>query len=113
MVDTGAERCDRPAVITVDVDTEGNVILPVHAQPGARRTGVVGRHGDAVKLRVAPRAERGKANAAVCDLLAGELGVSRRQVDVVAGHASRSKRVVVRDVDAATVERWLAGLPDG
>jgi uncharacterized protein (TIGR00251 family) len=95
-------------VAPFDVDGDGHVVLPVHVQPGARRAGVAGRHGDALKLRVSAPPERGKANEAVCALIADELDARSGDVDVVAGHTSRAKRVVVRNVAPATVERWLA-----
>ena len=91
-----------------DIDADGNVVLPVYVQPGAHRSAVAGRHGEAVKVRVAEPPERGRANAAVARLVADELGVRAGAVDVVTGRTSRRKRVLVRGVEPAAVDRWLA-----
>jgi uncharacterized protein len=96
-------------VAVYDAD-DGGVVLAVRVQPGATRPGVVGPHGDAVRVRVSAAPERGKANAALVDLLADELGVRRADVEVVAGHGSRTKRVRIAGVDAARVEAWLGRL---
>jgi uncharacterized protein len=70
--------------------------LSVRVSPGASRTEVAGRMADGrLKLRVAAPAEDGRANEAVLRLLARELGVDRRSVVLVAGHASRDKIVEV------------------
>jgi uncharacterized protein (TIGR00251 family) len=82
-------------------------VLRVQVSPGAGRTAVVGRHGDAVKLRVAAPPEGGRANDAVAALLATTLGVGKDQVSLVAGAASRSKRFRVDDVDIDDVRRLL------
>lgn len=49
-------------------------------------------------VRAAP--EQGKANAEIEELLAEFFGVSRKQVSLVAGHASRRKRVQILGIDA-------------
>lgn len=82
--------------------------LRVRVVPGARASGVVGRHGDAWKLRVTAAPERGRANEAVVRLLATRLGVSRRDVVVVSGTLTRDKVVEVRGVSADEAERRLA-----
>lgn len=94
--------------VEYETDADGVVVLALYVQPGARATGLAGRHGDMIKVRVAAPAERNRANAAVCRLLADELGVRPADVDVVTGRTSRTKRVRVRGVDTATVEGWLA-----
>jgi uncharacterized protein len=88
----------------------GGVVLDVHVQPGASRSKVVGRHGEAVKVRVAAPPERGRANAALEALLAEELGTSRRDVAVVSGETARNKRVRIDNVDVDAVRRWCGGL---
>lgn len=65
--------------------------LRVRVVPGAKKPGIVGRYGDAWKVRVGAPPERGAANEAVVDLIASALGVDRRAVRLVSGHASRDK----------------------
>jgi uncharacterized protein len=69
--------------------------LALTVQPGAKRTGVVGEHGVTLKVRVAAPADAGRANRALCEFLARELGVPIRAVEVVRGASSRTKTVVV------------------
>jgi len=75
----------------------------VRVVPRSRRDEVVGLHGDALKLRLAAPPERGKANRALSKFLAGRLGVSPSDVEILSGHTSRRKRVRVRGVSAASV----------
>jgi uncharacterized protein (TIGR00251 family) len=82
--------------------------IAVVVSPGAKRSEVVGRQGDAWKLRVAAPPERGRANAAVCVLLAEVLGVPAASVRVVAGGTSRRKVIEVDGRDAADLDRRLA-----
>jgi uncharacterized protein (TIGR00251 family) len=82
--------------------------LRVRVLPGSRQAGVVGRHGDAWKVRVTAAPERGRANQALVRLLAAELGVSSRDVAVVSGTLTRDKVVEVRGVSADEAERRLA-----
>jgi uncharacterized protein (TIGR00251 family) len=71
------------------------IVVRVHVQPGASRTSLVGRHGDAIRLRVAAPPVGGRANDAVVAFFAGVLGVPRRAVSVVTGATTRRKRVRV------------------
>ena len=64
-------------------------------QPGARRTGVAGLHGERLKIRLAARAVEGAANAALIEFLADEFGVRKNDVTIESGERSRSKRVSV------------------
>ncbi len=100
-------------------DPDGNetVVLFVHVQPGAGRSGVVGRHGTALKVRVAAAPEGGRATTATAELLAETFGVKPAQVELVSGAASRSKqfRITGVDVDAFRVrlERAVGGARPG
>ena len=88
-------------------DTGDAVRIPVHVQPRAKREGVVGEHGGALKVAVTAPPVGGAANAAVVELLASALGVPRGALEVVSGHASRRKVIEVRGVSAAEVRRKL------
>jgi len=82
--------------------------------PGARRAGIVGRHGEAWKVRVAEPPEGGRANAAVVRLLADTLELPRDSVTVVSGHGSRDKVVELDGLDPDRVaERLAASSPGG
>jgi hypothetical protein len=81
--------------------------LRLRVSPGAARTELAGRHGDAWKVRVAAAPEKGRANEAVVDLLAARLGISRKQVALVGGHGSRDKVVELRGLHRAEAERRL------
>jgi len=60
-----------------------------------------------LRARVAAPAIEGAANQALLRLLADELEVPRRNVRLVAGAASRTKLVVIDDIDPERVlERW-------
>jgi uncharacterized protein len=84
-----------------------DLLLRVHVQPGAGRTAVMGRHGDALKVKVGAPPEGGRANAAVVALLASSLGVPAAQVVLESGESSRSKRFRVRGIAAEELERLL------
>jgi uncharacterized protein (TIGR00251 family) len=81
--------------------------LQLRVAPGARRSAVVGRHGPAWKVRVAAAPERGRANEALVDLLAGALGLKRPDVRVVAGGAARDKVVEIAGMTQEEAERRL------
>lgn len=83
--------------------------LTLRVVPGASRTEVAGRLGDALKVRVAAPPEDGAANAALLAFLAGRLGLSRRAVTLVAGASSPRKAVAVEGLDAAEAEARLLG----
>jgi uncharacterized protein len=76
--------------------------------PGATRTSVVGRHGDAWKVRVTALPEGGRANEAVMRLLAETLAVPRSSVTLVSGHGAQEKIVELAGVTPDDIERRLA-----
>ena len=86
---------------------DATVVLHVHAQPGAGRTAVVGRHGNALKVRVAAPPQGGRANDACAALLAETFGVGAAQVELVGGASSRAKRFRIRGVDVDGFRRRL------
>lgn len=80
-------------------------LIAVKAVPGATRDEVVGRLGERLKVRVSAPPEGGWANEAICELLADELGVRAKDVQVVSGHGRAEKTVRVVGVSAADVEK--------
>ena len=74
-------------------DENGAVTLILHVQPGAKRTEVAGRHGDALKIRLAAPPVDGKANAELLRFLSDAFDVPLRNVTLVRGESSRQKIV--------------------
>ena len=82
--------------------------LRLRVTPGARRSGIVGRYGEAWKVRVAAPPEGGRANAAVVLLLAETLELPRESVTLVSGHGTRNKVVELEGLAPEQVEERLS-----
>jgi uncharacterized protein (TIGR00251 family) len=82
--------------------------LRLRVSPGAGRTALVGRHGDAWKVRVTEAPERGRANEAVLRFLAETLALPRTALTLVSGHGGREKIVELKGMGPALIERRLA-----
>lgn len=82
-------------------------VIHIHAQPGAKRTGWGGRHGHALKLRVAAPPVEGKANAACIAFLAEVFACPRARIELLAGASSREKRFLVHGLDATRAREIL------
>ncbi len=89
--------------------TPGGVRLTVYVQPGASRSNIVGRHGDAIKVRLAAPPVDGRANEALVVFIATKCGVASSDVTLVRGHVSRRKTLDVTGVSATDIERRLLG----
>jgi uncharacterized protein (TIGR00251 family) len=76
-------------------------------QPRASRTELAGRHGDALKVRVAAPPAEGAANEALVRFVAERLGVPRGAVRLEAGAAARAKVLSVAGIGAAEAARRL------
>src|SRR3569623_424301 len=88
-------------------EVKDGVRILVHAQPGAKRTEIVGVHGDALKIRIAAIPEGGEANAELLEFIARLLDAP---ASLLFGATSRSKVVFVSGVRIADVQRILDGI---
>ena len=86
---------------------DDGVLLTLHIQPGAKKTEIVGLHGDALKLRLTAAPIDGKANEALTGFLAKTLGIPKSRVTLVSGQTSRRKCVKVGGLAPADVESRL------
>jgi uncharacterized protein (TIGR00251 family) len=88
--------------------------VAVQVVPRARRTEVVGRHGDAIRIRIAAPPVDGAANAELIRFVAARVGVPRRAVTITHGATGRRKTVAVEHVSTASLARALLGTsPEG
>ena len=92
------------------VEDEGGVLLQVKIVPGASRTRFLGEWQGRARIAVVAPPEKGRANDAVCEFLAGLLAVSRRNVHVVSGYTSPLKTI---RIDRTTADALRSALqPD-
>jgi len=81
--------------------------IAIRLAPRARADEIVGERGGVLLVRVTAAPEGGRANAALCRLLAKRAGVGVRCVSVVRGAASREKIVCVDGISAEGLRRAL------
>jgi len=86
---------------------EGDLLLRIKVVPGSSRESIAGMLGDRLKVKVAAAPEAGKANAAVCQLIAETLGLKARDVTLESGHSTHEKTLRIRGVDQPTAHRLL------
>ena len=89
-------------------ETKDGVTLAVRAQPGAKRTKIIGVYGegDSAQLKIAVQAPpvEGRANEALIEFLAKTFGLPKSAVELVSGEVSRSKVLLLRGVNRKDAE---------
>ena len=88
-------------------ETGAVLSLSVHVQPGAKRSEFAGVHRDAIKVRLAAPAIDGRANAALVEFVAQQLGLAKSAVVLKRGQKSRCKVLALSGVSADAVLRLL------
>jgi len=71
------------------------ITLTLHVQPGAKRSEIVGLHGNALKIKLAAPPVDGRANEALLKFLADTFAVPMRNVELIRGGQSRHKIVTI------------------
>lgn len=102
-------RADEMTLVIRETE-QGELLLPVHAQPGAKRNAIVGVHAGRLKVAVTQIAEKGKANTALLKLLAKSLGVSPSALELVTGETSSKKVVKVRGLSLLQMQERIREL---
>jgi uncharacterized protein (TIGR00251 family) len=85
------------------------VVLTVRVQPRAARSEIVDVRDGLIRIRLAAAPVDGAANAALLELLAEALSVRKRDVTLISGDTSRSKRVLVKSLRVEEAEERLSG----
>ena len=94
-------------MIVITEHAEG-LVLPVRAQPRARKPGVLGEQAGALKLAVSPPPEDGRANEALVEMLAEVLDIRRSQIALLSGQTARDKKFLIRGLTRADLEQRLS-----
>lgn len=86
--------------------SDGRITLTLHIQPGAKKTEFAGRHGDALKIRLAAPPVDGKANEALIRFVAETLGLAKSAVNLKSGQTSRRKVLEIVGSSIEAIERF-------
>ena len=81
--------------------TDGKLKFRVQVVPRASRSEIVGEHDGLLRVRIAAPPVDGAANQALVKVLAKTFRVSRSNVEIVSGHSSRVKQVVISGTDVS------------
>lgn len=79
---------------------DGGTILPVRAQPGAKKNEIRGIREDAVIVAVTQVAEKGKANRAIVATIAKTLHLRKSQITLLSGETARHKSFFIAEMSA-------------
>jgi uncharacterized protein len=96
-----------PASHNPAYETDRGTVLLIHAQPKASVTEFAGRHGDALKIRLAASPSEGAANEELRRFLAERLRLPLANVQLLSGGHSRHKRILLKEVRFEQVCRVL------
>ena len=90
-------------------ETPEGTVLNVKAQPRSSKAGLDGLLGDAVKVRIRAAPVDGKANKELVETLADAFGLAKSAVSFKCGETSKTKRLLLRGVDAGRVRAVVEG----
>lgn len=72
---------------------QAGLILKIKVEPRSSKSEVVGPYGDALKVKLTSPPVEGKANKELIEVLAREFGISKKDVGIISGQASKIKTV--------------------
>jgi uncharacterized protein len=79
------------------------ILLKVKVVPRSSRDRIGGEYGGGIKVNVTKPPEAGAANEAVIGMLAETLGIGAGNIEIVRGHTSPRKEILIRGMDAKTI----------
>jgi len=91
-------------MIPVGETTDG-VVFNIRVIPRASRCELAGVQGDALKLRITASPVEGAANKECVRFLSDMLGVKKSQIEIIAGHRSKNKKVSISGINRKDIER--------
>ena len=90
------------------------LVIKVFVQPRSSRNSIVGPHGDALKIKLTAPPVAGEANRLCIKFLAKSLGLPKTAVEIISGHSSRTKNVLVHTTSdklekqlRIEIQRWM------
>jgi hypothetical protein len=106
---TGGHHASSPTVPAFLTPQAGGVRLAVKLQPRASANEIAAPLGDALKIKVTAPPVDSAANEALLKLLAEKLDCARNRVELIRGHASRNKTIMLHGFTWQEVHHRLLG----
>lgn len=78
------------------------VSIKIKVEPRSSQSGIVGRYGDALKVKLTSPPVEGKANSELVEVLAKGCGVRKRDVEIISGKSSKNKMVRITGIKSIT-----------
>jgi uncharacterized protein (TIGR00251 family) len=88
------------------------IIFKIFVQPRSSKNMIVGLHGDALKIKLTAAPVDNVANKMCIKFLAKHLGVSNSQIEIISGHTSRTKQLLLRSDQEKITEQERNHLKD-
>lgn len=86
---------------------EKGVVIKVKLLPRSSRNHIAGKEGNRYKIKVTAPPVDGKANEALIKLLAKNLGIPGRDIEILSGHTSRLKTIRIQDLSTGDISDRL------
>ena len=72
--------------------------IKIKVEPRSSKTGIVGPYGNALKVKLTSPPVEGKANKELIEVLARELKVKKKDIEIVSGRSSKNKVVRINGI---------------
>ncbi|MBC8198530.1 MAG: YggU family protein [Desulfobacteraceae bacterium] len=99
-------------MLFVKKNTKG-IIFKVFVQPKSSKNMIVGLYGDAIKIKLTAPPVNGAANKMCIKYLANILNIPKSKLEIILGHTSRTKHLLIKYKDNKHSEaefEYLTGL---
>ena len=86
------------------------ITFTIFVQPRSAKNMIVGVHGEALKIKLTAPPVDNAANKMCVKLLAKSLGISKSQIQIISGHTSRTKQILLRSSESKLTEKEYIAL---
>ena len=88
-------------------EQDGSVTFEVRVIPRSSKSEIVGEHNGALKVKLKSPPVDGAANDELVKLLSKRFEILRSEIQIVAGHTSKTKQIRVRTVEPDRISAIL------
>lgn len=93
--------------------SENHAKLNIRVQPGASKNTISGYKEGVFNIKITTQPEKGKANESLIKYLSNLLGVSKSNISIQKGAASRNKLIIIQGISTSNAISLLANSTDG